>query len=66
MSLRKKNILFLAHDALLYGPGRNLLTFIDELIQRGYNCYVILPSEGVLLDALKKRNIKFAIIKTHW
>jgi len=62
----KCNILFISHDALMYGPGRCLLVLVDGLVKKGYYIHIVVPSEGPLTNELQKRKIPFTIIRFHW
>ena len=52
------NILFLHAGAEMYGADKVMLDLIRNLDKKIYNPYVILPTDGVLVDALKKEHIK--------
>lgn len=56
------NILFLHAGAEMYGADKVMLDLIKNLDKKKYNPYVILPTEGVLVDALKKEHIKVKVI----
>ena len=56
------NILFLHASAEMYGADKVLLDLIKRLDTSKYMPYVILPSDGVLVDALKKENISVEIL----
>ena len=51
------NILFLHAGAEMYGADKVMLDLIRRLDKTKYTPYVVLPTEGVLVDALKKENI---------
>lgn len=59
----KIKILVFAHDALLYGASRSLLTLIEGL-KNNYNIefLVLLPSNGVLENIFEEKNISFKTI----
>jgi glycosyltransferase involved in cell wall biosynthesis len=59
-------IAFITHYTELYGANRSLLNLIDGLKLHGVVPYVISPSEGPLIDALKHRNIEFAVVPIQW
>ncbi|MFA9398101.1 MAG: glycosyltransferase family 4 protein [Clostridiaceae bacterium] len=56
------NILFLHAGAEMYGADKVMLDLICNLDKSKYTAYVILPTEGVLVDALKKENINVQVI----
>lgn len=56
------NILFLHAGAEMYGADKVMLDLIRNLDKTKYNPYVILPTDGVLVDALKKENVKVEVI----
>lgn len=56
------NILFLHAGAEMYGADKVMLDLIKRLDKNKYNPLVILPTEGVLVDALKKENIKVLVM----
>ena len=57
-----KNILFLHAGAEMYGADKVMLDLIKRLDKSKYNPLVILPTDGVLVDALKKENIKVVVM----
>lgn len=57
-----KNILFLHAGAEMYGADKVMLDLIKSLDKSKYNPLVILPTDGVLVDALKKENIKVVVM----
>lgn len=57
-----KNILFLHAGAEMYGADKVMLDLIKRLDKNKYNPLVILPTNGVLVDALKKENIKVVVM----
>ena len=57
-----KNILFLHAGAEMYGADKVMLDLIKRLDRDKYNPLVILPSNGVLVDALKKENIQVIVM----
>lgn len=56
-------VLFLSHSGFMGGAERALLELVQELRERGVQCYVLLPYWGPLGEEFKKRNITFKIIK---
>ena len=56
------NILFLHAGAEMYGADKVMLDLIRNLDKRNFSAHVILPCEGVLVDALKKENISVEVI----
>lgn len=57
-----KNILFLHAGAEMYGADKVMLDLIKRLDKNKYNPLVILPTNGVLVDALKKENINVVVM----
>ena len=57
-----KNILFLHAGAEMYGADKVMLDLIKRLDKSKYNPLVILPTDGVLVDAFKKENIKVIVM----
>ena len=56
------NILFLHAGAEMYGADKVMLDLIRNLDRTRYNSLVILPSEGVLVDALIQEGIAVEVI----
>lgn len=56
------NILFLHAGAEMYGADKVMLDLIRRLDKTKYKPYVVLPTNGVLVDALKKENIDVSVI----
>ena len=56
-----KNILFIHQSAELYGSDKTLLLLLKHLDKNEFLPIVILPSNGLLKDALEKENIKVFI-----
>ena len=56
------NILFLHAGAEMYGADKVMLDLIKWLDKTKYTPYVILPTEGVLVDALKKEGIEVMVM----
>lgn len=57
-----KNILFLHAGAEMYGADKVMLDLIKRLDTNKYNPLVVLPTNGVLVDALKKENVKVIVM----
>jgi glycosyltransferase involved in cell wall biosynthesis len=55
-------VLFVTHDAYLYGANRSLLNLIDGLGGLGVTPHVVVPRAGELAAALTKRRIPFAVL----
>lgn len=55
-------VCFISHVSNKYGAGRSLLSFIDGLLQKGVQCYVIMPNKGPMMEDLKNRGIKYHIV----
>lgn len=56
------NILFLHAGAEMYGADKVMLDLIRNLDKGRFSAHVILPCDGVLVDALKKENISVEVI----
>lgn len=56
------NILFLHAGAEMYGADKVMLDLIKGLDKTKYTPYVILPTEGVLVDALKKDTVNVMVM----
>lgn len=56
------NILFLHAGAEMYGADKVMLDLIHNLDKNKYNPYVILPSDGVLVEEMKKEGIKVEVM----
>lgn len=56
------NILFLHAGAEMYGADKVMLDLIRKLNRSKYTCYVILPTEGVLVEALKMEGVQVIVI----
>lgn len=56
------NILFLHAGAEMYGADKVMLDLIRRLDKTKYKPYVVLPTNGVLVDALKKENIDVSVL----
>lgn len=56
------DILFLHAGAEMYGADKVLLDLIRGLDKKRYRAYVVLPCEGVLVDALKRENIDVQVL----
>lgn len=57
-----KNILFLHAGAEMYGADKVLLDLIKRLDKTKYNPIVILPTAGILVDALEKEKVEVMVI----
>lgn len=57
-----ENILFLHAGAEMYGADKVMLDLIKRLDKNKYNPLVILPTNGVLVDALQKEQIKVIVM----
>lgn len=57
-----KNILFLHAGAEMYGADKVMLDLIKRLDKTKYNPIVILPTDGVLVEALKDENIEVMVM----
>lgn len=55
-------VAFITHYTNLYGANRSLLNLIDGLKNHNVEPFVVVPSEGKIIDALRIRNVQFAII----
>lgn len=55
------NVLFITHYSSLYGANRSLLGLLDGIDTSKIKPYVILPTNGDLVDELEKRNISYYI-----
>ena len=56
------DILFLHAGAEMYGADKVLLDLIRGLDKKRYQAHVVLPCEGVLVDALKRENIDVQVL----
>ena len=56
------NILFLHAGAEMYGADKVMLDLIKRLDKKRYKAFVILPTEGVLVDALKAEGICVSVM----
>jgi glycosyltransferase involved in cell wall biosynthesis len=56
------NILYLHAGAEMYGADKVMLDLIRNLDKAKYNPIVILPTEGVLVDAFKKEGVRVEVI----
>lgn len=59
----RMNVLYISHDSGLYGATRSLLNLMDELCHYGVVPYVILPYPGEIEKELKRKKIKYKILK---
>jgi len=55
-------VVFVSHVSNKYGAGRSLLCLIDGLLQKGVECYVIMPRCGPMVEELKNRGIKYGVL----
>jgi glycosyltransferase involved in cell wall biosynthesis len=62
MIQKNTKILFISHTSVAHSVNRCLLYLIDGLSEKGIKCYVVLPTQGLMVEELKNRNIKFSII----
>ena len=56
------NILFLHAGAEMYGADKVMLDLIRNLNKKEFSAHVILPCDGVLVEALKKEGISVEVI----
>lgn len=56
------NILFLHAGAEMYGADKVMLDLIRNLDKKEFSAHVILPCDGVLVEALKKEGISVEVI----
>ena len=56
------NILFLHAGAEMYGADKVMLDLVKRLDRSKYTPYVVLPMDGVLVDALKKEGINVTVM----
>lgn len=56
------NILFLHAGAEMYGADKVMLDLIKRLDKKKYKPFVILPTEGVLADALKHEGVSVKVL----
>ena len=56
------NILFLHAGAEMYGADKVMLDLIKRLDKTKYTPYVILPTSGVLVDALRAENVEVMVM----
>lgn len=59
-------VAFVTHYTTLYGANRSLLDLIDGLSVLGVQAFVVVPSDGDFVCALKKRKIPFLIVAHQW
>lgn len=57
-------VLYISHDANLYGATRSLLNLMEGLKPHGIVPYVILPCPGDMEKELKRNKIKYKIVIT--
>ncbi|MCT3029852.1 glycosyltransferase family 4 protein [Pediococcus parvulus] len=58
-----KKILYLHAGAEMYGADKVLLDLLKNLDKTQFTPYVVLPTEGVLVEALKKNGIPIQVMK---
>lgn len=56
------NVLYIAHDASLYGATRSLIELVEEMKHFNVNPYVIIPYKGKLTRLLRIKKIPYSII----
>lgn len=57
--MQKLNILYVAHEGLIGGASKQLITIAKEMEKRGHNVYVLSPfKNSQFMSILKKENIK--------
>lgn len=56
------NILFLHAGAEMYGADKVMLDLIRLLDKKKFKPYVVLPTDGILVEALKRENIDVRVI----
>lgn len=61
MANHKPTIAFFAHYAGLYGANLSLLTLVEGVVQRGWDCMVVVPHGGALCDKLKAHQVPVVI-----
>jgi len=57
-----KNILYMHAGAEMYGADKVLLDLIRRLDKSKYRPYVVLPTDGVLVEAIKKEGIDIRVM----
>lgn len=57
-----KKILFLHAGSEMYGADKVMLDLIKNLDKTKYNPYVILPEDGILVEALRAIDVKVSIV----
>lgn len=55
-------VCFVSHSSAKGGAERALLELLEALEERGVRCYVLLPSNGPIVDELKKLGVDFCIL----
>ena len=58
-------ILFISHDAALYGAPKSMVNIIDGLHGK-IDFFVLLPYEGGITAELEKRGIKYSVSRYFW
>jgi len=59
-------ICFILHSSGKGGAERVNLELIEGLEKKGIQCFAILPSDGPLINELKKSNVPLKVIKYKW
>ena len=57
----KPGILFIHAGAELYGADRNILRAIITLAEAGYNCILMVPNDGPLIEKARQNGVKCII-----
>ncbi len=60
------SVLFFNHTAGLGGSERSLLQLVEEFIEKGVRCRIVLPYEGPLSKKLEEIGAEYEIINYHW
>ncbi len=59
------NVLYVCHDAGLYGASKSLLDLIDALKEYNVTSYIVIPYAGPIEKELIHRRIKYCIIRNY-
>jgi len=59
-------VCFISHSSAKGGAEKALLELLEALEERGVRCYVLLPSNGPIVDELKKLGVDFCILPYKW
>lgn len=62
----KTKVLYVTNSSSLYGDNKALLNIIDGVTSKGIIPYVILGSEGIMSDELKRRKVLYRVIKQYF